>query len=194
MIVASPITGRRRVVARTAARGRITDSACKDQLVVVSVQYGPFNSYIPIRSTTIDSIGYPRMRASGESSTTKHRLLHASGPHPILPPNDPKFLDSEYLVESGFRFWCFSEFQLLVAAGGSDVYAKCRVLVNPAELTAGVVAQNSCCYCKRFVQLWGNAGRYSAACCFERDLFSAVGALLHRFELFSGNLDVSSFG
>ncbi|KZV36951.1 hypothetical protein F511_20132 [Dorcoceras hygrometricum] len=37
-----------------------------------------------------DSIGYPRMKASGESSTTKHRLLHASGPHPILPPNDPK--------------------------------------------------------------------------------------------------------
>ncbi|KZV48729.1 nucleolin-like [Dorcoceras hygrometricum] len=37
-----------------------------------------------------DSIGYPRMRASGESSTTKHRLLHASGSHPIPPPNDPK--------------------------------------------------------------------------------------------------------
>ncbi|KZV34278.1 hypothetical protein F511_35425 [Dorcoceras hygrometricum] len=93
----------------------ITDSACKNQLVVVSVQYGPFNTYIPIRSTTIgtsrvardpiimhnlgdqivtsrvllDSIGYPRMNASGESSTTKHRLLHASGPHPIPPPNDP---------------------------------------------------------------------------------------------------------
>ncbi|KZV29866.1 hypothetical protein F511_41191 [Dorcoceras hygrometricum] len=37
-----------------------------------------------------DSIGYPRMSASGESSTTMHRLLHASGPHPIPPPNDPK--------------------------------------------------------------------------------------------------------
>ncbi|KZV48144.1 hypothetical protein F511_26077 [Dorcoceras hygrometricum] len=33
--------------------------------------------------------GYPRMKASGESSTTKHRLLHASGPHPIPPPSDP---------------------------------------------------------------------------------------------------------
>ncbi|KZV22355.1 hypothetical protein F511_26073 [Dorcoceras hygrometricum] len=31
----------------------ITDSACKNQLVVVSVQYGPFNPYIPIRSMTI---------------------------------------------------------------------------------------------------------------------------------------------
>ncbi|KZV30259.1 hypothetical protein F511_05539 [Dorcoceras hygrometricum] len=104
----------------------ITDSACKNQLVVVSVQYGPFNPsqrimygpfnpYIPIRSTTIGksrvaidpiamrtswrsnsdiasvtSIGYPRMSASGESSTTMHRLLHASGHHPIPQPNDPK--------------------------------------------------------------------------------------------------------
>ncbi|KZV41433.1 hypothetical protein F511_19677 [Dorcoceras hygrometricum] len=31
----------------------ITDSACKNQLVVVSVQYDPFITYIPIRSTTI---------------------------------------------------------------------------------------------------------------------------------------------
>ncbi|KZV37240.1 Phytoalexin-deficient 4-2 protein [Dorcoceras hygrometricum] len=98
----------------------ITDSACKNQLVVVSVQYGPFNTYIPIRSTTIgkpiylkhiqysgqslytiipsDSIGYPRMRASGESSTTKHRLLHASGPHPIPPPNDPKLVGKRVKV------------------------------------------------------------------------------------------------
>ncbi|KZV48319.1 hypothetical protein F511_26536 [Dorcoceras hygrometricum] len=35
-------------------------------------------------------IGYPRMSASGESSTTMHRLLHASGSHPILTPYDPK--------------------------------------------------------------------------------------------------------
>ncbi|KZV49171.1 hypothetical protein F511_04440 [Dorcoceras hygrometricum] len=31
----------------------ITDSACKNQLVMVSVQYGPLNTHIPIRSTTI---------------------------------------------------------------------------------------------------------------------------------------------
>ncbi|KZV30037.1 dentin sialophosphoprotein-like [Dorcoceras hygrometricum] len=93
----------------------ITDSACKNQLVVVSVQYGPFNPYFPIRSTTIGksrvaidpiamhtswrsnsdiasvtSIGYPRLSASGESSTTMHRLLHASGSHPIPTPYDPK--------------------------------------------------------------------------------------------------------
>ncbi|KZV57986.1 hypothetical protein F511_12475 [Dorcoceras hygrometricum] len=66
----------------------ITDSAYKNQSVMVSAQYGRFNTYIPIRSTTIDSIGYPRTKASGESST-KHRLLHALGPHPIPPPDDP---------------------------------------------------------------------------------------------------------
>ncbi|KZV26309.1 hypothetical protein F511_37314 [Dorcoceras hygrometricum] len=42
------------------------------------------------REAAVYSIGYPRMSASGESSTTMHRLLHASGPHPIPPPNDPK--------------------------------------------------------------------------------------------------------
>ncbi|KZV37613.1 putative trehalase [Dorcoceras hygrometricum] len=66
----------------------VTDSACKNQLVVVSVQYGPFNPYIPIIND--HCIGYPRMSASGESSTTMHRLLHASGSHPIPTPYDPK--------------------------------------------------------------------------------------------------------
>ncbi|KZV16221.1 hypothetical protein F511_36375 [Dorcoceras hygrometricum] len=47
-----------RIMAKRLATSRhdplgITDSACKNQLVVVSVQYGPFNTYIPIRSTTI---------------------------------------------------------------------------------------------------------------------------------------------
>ncbi|KZV25826.1 apoptosis-inducing factorB-like [Dorcoceras hygrometricum] len=93
----------------------ITDSACKNQSVVVSVQYDPFNPYIPIRSTTIGksrvakdpiamhtswrsnsdiasvtSIGYPRMSASGESSTMMHRLLHTSGSHPIPTPYDSR--------------------------------------------------------------------------------------------------------
>ncbi|KZV30056.1 hypothetical protein F511_24923 [Dorcoceras hygrometricum] len=80
------------------------------------IMYGPFNPYIPIRSTiigksrvaidpiamrtswrsnsdiaSVTSIGYPRMSASGESSTTMHRLLHASRSHPIPTPDDPKF-------------------------------------------------------------------------------------------------------
>ncbi|KZV29027.1 hypothetical protein F511_05875 [Dorcoceras hygrometricum] len=103
-------------ITRTPALHGITDSACKNQLVVVSVQYGPLNPYIPISSTTIGksrvakdpiamhtswrsnsditsvtSTGYPCMSASGESSTTMHRLLPASGSHPIPPPDDPKF-------------------------------------------------------------------------------------------------------
>ncbi|KZV40399.1 hypothetical protein F511_43460 [Dorcoceras hygrometricum] len=105
----------RREQPRSTHVARITDSDCKNQSVVVSVQYGPFNPYIPIRSMTIGksrvaidpiamhtswrsnsdiasvtSIGYPRMSASGESSTTMHRLLHASGSHPIPTPYDPK--------------------------------------------------------------------------------------------------------
>ncbi|KZV47979.1 hypothetical protein F511_18320 [Dorcoceras hygrometricum] len=43
-----------------------------------------------VRVKELNNIGYPRMSASGESSTTMHRLLHASGPHPIPPPNDLK--------------------------------------------------------------------------------------------------------
>ncbi|KZV23360.1 hypothetical protein F511_43938 [Dorcoceras hygrometricum] len=78
----------------------ITDCACKNQLVVVTtigksrVARDPIAMHTSWRSNSdiasVTSIGYPRLRASGESSTTKHRLLHASGPHPIPPPNDPK--------------------------------------------------------------------------------------------------------
>ncbi|KZV28640.1 hypothetical protein F511_34242 [Dorcoceras hygrometricum] len=92
----------------------ITDSACKNQSIMLSVQCGPFISNISTESTIVGksrvtrdtivmrtswrsnsdiacatSIGYPRTRTSGESSTTKHRLLHASEPHPIPPPDDP---------------------------------------------------------------------------------------------------------
>ncbi|KZV43220.1 hypothetical protein F511_39278 [Dorcoceras hygrometricum] len=99
-------------------------------------RYGPFNPYIPIRSTTIGksrvaidpiamhtswrsnsditsvtSIGYPRMSASGESSTTMHRLLHASGSHPIPPPDDPKSLFGCFvsIFGSDFTFRAFLE-------------------------------------------------------------------------------------
>ncbi|KZV17119.1 hypothetical protein F511_19592 [Dorcoceras hygrometricum] len=56
-------------------------------------------------------IGYPRMSASGESSTTMHRLLHASGSHPILPPNDPKrcvLVGSSSNADVDFKRWYFS--------------------------------------------------------------------------------------
>ncbi|KZV20842.1 hypothetical protein F511_39963 [Dorcoceras hygrometricum] len=49
------------------------DSACKNQLVVVSTQYGPFNTYIPIRSTTIGKSRVARdpiaMRTSWRSNS-----------------------------------------------------------------------------------------------------------------------------
>ncbi|KZV36822.1 hypothetical protein F511_03546 [Dorcoceras hygrometricum] len=122
----------------------ITDSACKNQLVVVSVQYGPFNPYIPIRSTTIGksrvaidpiamhtswrsnsdiasvtSIGYPRMSASGESSTTMHRLLHASGSHPIPTPYDPNYLTLRKLISSSraFLLSCALYLQIILFSG-----------------------------------------------------------------------------
>ncbi|KZV39142.1 hypothetical protein F511_29751 [Dorcoceras hygrometricum] len=100
----------------TASRGPTTIVAPESQFRLDHrIMYGPFNPYIPIRSTiigksrvakdpiamrtswrsnsdiaSVTSIGYPRMSASGESSTTMHRLLHASGSHTIPPPNDPK--------------------------------------------------------------------------------------------------------
>ncbi|KZV27498.1 ATP-dependent DNA helicase srs2-like [Dorcoceras hygrometricum] len=55
---------------------------------MVSVKYDSFISNIPIESMTIESIGYPRTSANGESSTAKHRLLYASRPHPIPSPGD----------------------------------------------------------------------------------------------------------
>ncbi|KZV55757.1 hypothetical protein F511_21253 [Dorcoceras hygrometricum] len=60
----------------TASRGSTTIVAPKSQFRICPTDH--------------DSIGYPRMSASGESSTTMHRLLHASGSHTIPPPDDPK--------------------------------------------------------------------------------------------------------
>ncbi|KZV34302.1 hypothetical protein F511_27572 [Dorcoceras hygrometricum] len=81
----------------------ITDSACKNQSIVDlcdpqwfrdTASRGPttcvtLKPHFRTTPSDHDSIGYPRTKASGESWTTKHRLLHASGPHPIPPPDDP---------------------------------------------------------------------------------------------------------
>ncbi|KZV44300.1 hypothetical protein F511_17623 [Dorcoceras hygrometricum] len=48
----------------------------------------------------VTSIGYPRMKSSVESSTTKHRLLHASGSHPIPPPYDPKIRSTDLIARN----------------------------------------------------------------------------------------------
>ncbi|KZV18961.1 callose synthase 11-like [Dorcoceras hygrometricum] len=59
------------------------------QIVTVGSVFRVMVAANRLRNCTKDSIGYPRTRASDESSTTKHRLLHASRPHPIPPPDDP---------------------------------------------------------------------------------------------------------
>ncbi|KZV56913.1 hypothetical protein F511_21804 [Dorcoceras hygrometricum] len=142
----------------------ITDSACKNHLVVVSIQYGPFNTYIPIRSMTIGksrvardpitmhtswrlnsdiasvtSIGYPRMKASGESSTTKHRLLHASGPHPIPPPNDPKHTNQlkEYAIFNQHSA------QLTSSSTSRNTHPAWITSTNPIWFTVLISAQTS---------------------------------------------------
>ncbi|KZV15811.1 hypothetical protein F511_21634 [Dorcoceras hygrometricum] len=59
----------------------ITDSSCKNQLVMVSVQYGPFNPYISIRSTTIGESRVARdpitMHTSWRSNSDIASDIHA---------------------------------------------------------------------------------------------------------------------
>ncbi|KZV42596.1 hypothetical protein F511_32510 [Dorcoceras hygrometricum] len=69
----------------------ITDSACKNQLVVVSVQYGPFYIYIPIRSTTIgksrvarDPIAMHTSWRSNSDITSVTRDTASRGPTTIV--------------------------------------------------------------------------------------------------------------
>ncbi|KZV50737.1 hypothetical protein F511_09264 [Dorcoceras hygrometricum] len=71
----------------------ITDSACKNQLIVVSIQYGPFNTYIPIRSTTIGKSRVARdpitMHTSWRSNSdiaSVTRQTHLPKTHPVLWP------------------------------------------------------------------------------------------------------------
>ncbi|KZV33859.1 isoamylase 2, chloroplastic-like [Dorcoceras hygrometricum] len=69
-----------------------TDSACKNQWLAYSTVLSIHISRSDQRPLVNHSIGYPRMSASGESSTTMHRILHASGSHPIPMPYDPNRL------------------------------------------------------------------------------------------------------
>ncbi|KZV38405.1 calmodulin-binding transcription activator (camta), plant [Dorcoceras hygrometricum] len=135
------------------------------------IMYGPFNPNIPIRSATIGksrvaidpiamytswrsnsdiasvtSIGYPRMSASGESSTTMHRILHASGSHPIPTPYDPKF---HRAVRRRFRVSAISPAFNAFGFQLSRVVLEIRFLrgFGTRHLLLAILA-TSCCLCK----------------------------------------------
>ncbi|KZV51597.1 hypothetical protein F511_10550 [Dorcoceras hygrometricum] len=65
--------------------------------------------------TDHDSIGYPRMSASGEFSTTMHRILHTSGSHPIPTPYDLHAQNITMLPTN--ETWYFAS-QILVSNSG----------------------------------------------------------------------------
>ncbi|KZV49682.1 hypothetical protein F511_24596 [Dorcoceras hygrometricum] len=114
--------------------------------------YGPFNPYIPIRSTTIGksrvaidpiamrtswrsnsdiasvtSIGYPRLSASGESSTKMHSYTALRGSHQIPPPNDP---NSHILTQP-----VATVIQLYLFLISFEILAPCHWLWLPSVLT-----------------------------------------------------------
>ncbi|KZV32712.1 hypothetical protein F511_19154 [Dorcoceras hygrometricum] len=89
----------------------ITDSACKNQLVVVSVQYGPFNTYIPIRSTTIGKSRVARdpiaMHTSWRwnsdiASVTRYiqdlGLIHSTNGNHLESPNEGSSIDHQVTI------------------------------------------------------------------------------------------------
>ncbi|KZV06921.1 hypothetical protein F511_45593 [Dorcoceras hygrometricum] len=77
------------------------------------------------------------MSASGESSTTMHRLLHASGSHPIPTPYDPKEhcdvlsmqTDSDLVI---YRTTLLRTFQVVTICR-VDKYEVLVVLISPHD-------------------------------------------------------------
>ncbi|KZV24061.1 hypothetical protein F511_41674 [Dorcoceras hygrometricum] len=105
-------SGRTKTIPDTASRGPTTIVAPESQFRTCPSDH--------------DSIGYPRMSASGESSTTMHRLLHASRSHPIPLPDDPNSIDHQvtiYLHAQNITMfptnetWYFAS-QILVSSSG----------------------------------------------------------------------------
>ncbi|KZV38848.1 triacylglycerol lipase [Dorcoceras hygrometricum] len=92
----------------------ITDSDCKNQSVMVSVQYGPFNPYIPIRSTTIgisrvaiDSIAmHTSWRSNSDiASVTRTNqynqdlgLIHSTNGNHLKSPNEGSSIDHQVTI------------------------------------------------------------------------------------------------
>ncbi|KZV47749.1 hypothetical protein F511_41133 [Dorcoceras hygrometricum] len=83
---------RNSTTAQTCARGQrpLAATMCGQCAWSLLVAQRDSDKRIASHARPARTIGYPRMSASGESSTTMHRLLHASGSHPIPPPDDHK--------------------------------------------------------------------------------------------------------
>ncbi|KZV57159.1 hypothetical protein F511_36288 [Dorcoceras hygrometricum] len=93
---------------------RITDSACKNKLVMVSVQYGPFNTNIPIRSTIIGKSRVAPCIHLGDQIVTSRVLL-----------GKPIYL--KYIKYSGQRFVTLLSPQIT-----QDIHAQGRAM-NPRQ-------------------------------------------------------------
>ncbi|KZV21217.1 hypothetical protein F511_17951 [Dorcoceras hygrometricum] len=113
----------------------IFDSACKNQSVVVSVQYGPFNTYIPIRSTTIGKLRVAKdpitMHTSWRSNSDIASITRAlSRPPPILqsPTPPPPHVDRTC---SDHRF---EEFPSVLISSGLLVQADEGTLLPVVDL------------------------------------------------------------
>ncbi|KZV35830.1 hypothetical protein F511_18304 [Dorcoceras hygrometricum] len=121
----------------------ITDSACKNQLVVVSVHYGPFNTYIPIRSTTIGKSRVARdpiamhtswRSNSGIASVTRTNqynqdlgLIHSTNSNHLESPNEGSSIDHQVTIHLHAQnitmfptneTWYFTSQMLVSSSGG----------------------------------------------------------------------------
>ncbi|KZV41511.1 hypothetical protein F511_22063 [Dorcoceras hygrometricum] len=131
----------------------ITDSACKNHLVVVSVQYGPFNTYIPIKSTTIDKSRVVRdliaMHTSWRSNsdiasvtrTNQYNqdlgLIHSTNGNHLESPNEGNSIDHQVTIHLHAQnitmfptneTWYFASQMLVSSSGG-------LILILTAQLT-----------------------------------------------------------
>ncbi|KZV17140.1 TMV resistance protein N-like [Dorcoceras hygrometricum] len=115
----------------------ITDNACKNQSVVVTAQYGPFNTYIPIRSTIIgksrvarDPITMHTSRRSNSDITCVTRvsmtfrvvrtnqynqdlrLIHSTNGNHLESPNEGSSIDHQEVPDL-----CFLDFVVATMCG-----------------------------------------------------------------------------
>ncbi|KZV44057.1 putative 28S rRNA (cytosine-C(5))-methyltransferase [Dorcoceras hygrometricum] len=107
-------------------RPSITDSACKNQLVVVSVQYGLFNPYIPIRSTTIGksrvAIDPIAMHTSWRSNSDIASVTSKSVELAIQSP--------QYLSSNCFALSWYVRYSELLICAALALICSCSKLVN----------------------------------------------------------------